>query len=249
MYVRRSICLVVALLAGLAVRAEPRMEPKPYVAPRDETVSGRAKEAVLALLRDDWNALDSSTGVINTFMGETTSLRWYLQIGPPFPDTWPPAKAASFTYYAYAEYNQPLRHGPSLYVSGPWARVTYQDGVAARKEIVSHTIGPAISGRHSEPWSRQQADHYRAVQENQPAHISNLLTWTGLPMESDPSALPIRKLYCQWAFNHRALASKHIMVRHQAFFDWLSCDRLSLKDIGYLRGGETPVTLRRQEMP
>lgn len=223
------------------------MEPKPYVVPKDETVSGLATEAVRAMLQDDWMKLDKRTGVINTFMGVTSSLEWYERISPPFPNIWPPIGANTFSYYAYAEYSQPLQHGPALYVSAPWARVTYENGAATYKQIVSNLIGPPISGRHSEMWSKQQADHYRAIQHNRPVHISNLLAWTSLPVDSDTSVLPIRKLYCQWAFDEKTLVSKHILTRHQAFFDWLSCSQLSLKDIGYQRGGDSPVNLLVRE--
>lgn len=210
------------------------MEIKPYVTPKDTSVSGMTTDAVRALWHTDWEKLDKNTGVRNRFMGVETLLQWYEKISPPFPNTWPPVKTIAYSYYGYAEYREPLQHGPSLYVSAPWARVTYKEGDAMEKEIIAESIGFPVAGRHSEVWTREQADHYLAVQANQPTHISTLLTWAEKPEEAEKSTLAIRKLYCQWTFDHKGLVSKYIQSNHQAYFDWLSCEKLSRKDIGYL---------------
>lgn len=214
--------------------AEPRMEFKPYVAPKDTSISGLTTDAVRALWLPEWEKLDRNTGVRNRFMGVETILQWYEKISLPFPDTWPPVETISYSYYGYAEYRELLQHGPSLYVSAPLARVKYKNGNALEMEMISESIGLPVSGRHSQMWAREQADHYRAVQANQPTLISTLLTWYEKQEEAEKSTLPIRKLYCQWTFDHKTLVYKYIQINHQAFFDWLSCEKLSRKDIGYL---------------
>jgi len=129
--------------------------------------SGLASKMALEALRDDWDKFDKSTGIeTQDLMAVTVHPQWVEQITPPFPNVWPPAKARTISYYAYAQYGVALSHGPTISYSAPWARVVRRDGSEPIKEIYRTSIGEVVWSRVSEMWSAEHARKYNEIQRS-----------------------------------------------------------------------------------
>ena len=180
------------------------------------------KRADLAtLLTDEWIKLDhTAVATKNFFTGEPETSDWYYQVKPPIPTHWPPQQERSVTYYAYAEYREFMRHGPSLSRSAPWAKVVLTEGMPAKTIILTGQIGPVIDQQVAwmvPPSVQEQQFQVRRDGEKQ---LSNFINWQSIP-DSQTEVKAIREYYCQWAKENGI--AKLIRNDNQAFFEWLSC--------------------------
>ncbi|GAB2920211.1 hypothetical protein GCM10027093_68660 [Paraburkholderia jirisanensis] len=176
---------------------------------------------VSVFLADDWEKFDKHVkNEPNVFTGTIQSIDWYLQITPPFPTYWPPRQTRSVVYYAYAEYQELLRHGPMLSRSAPWAKVVLNEGRPADKVILETRIGPVVHAEGSVPISGEQAQRKIQIIKDGEAHLSSFVSWKSIP-DDDAEVNAIKDYYCQWILTNRT--ADLIRDSHRAFFEWLSC--------------------------
>jgi hypothetical protein len=182
----------------------------------------------------DWNEFDKNTGQKSRdmFSKKEIELIWYIKITPPFPNVWPPQPQRSVTYYAYAEYQELLMHGPVLSRSAPWGKVVLKDGEAPKLKILAKSIGKVASGEGSRPLSPNQAKRLVQIREDGEKYIPIFLRWKELPPDTDPGIKTIRDYYCQWSRDN--LTSQLIKSNHTEFFEWLACPQLSPSDNGVI---------------
>jgi len=176
---------------------------------------------VRTLLAEDWAKFDKyAKDAPCIFSQEVWPVNWGVRVTPPFPTNWPPRQLRSVTYYAYAEYQVLLMHGPFLSRSTPWAKVVLNEGVPAKKVILATALGPAVHGEGSVPISRELALRKIQIIKDGEVLLSNFISWKAIP-EDETEVKAIKEYYCEWILtNHTADLIKD---NHRAFFEWLSC--------------------------
>jgi hypothetical protein len=176
---------------------------------------------VYAFLADDWSKFDKHVKDSPEWItGKMERIDWHLQVTPPFPTNWPPQQTRSVTYYAYAEYQEALRHGPILARSAPWAKVVLIEGMPANKVILADALGPEVNGEGSVPISRELADRKIQIIKDGEARLPDFVSWQAIPNDK-AEVIVIREYYCQWILTNRT--ADLIEESHRAFFQWLSC--------------------------
>ena len=174
------------------------------------------------MLDADWAKFDKHVGEMPDilFLGKMRSIDWYFVVTPPFPTNWPLQKRCSITYYAYAEYQRLLMHGPQLSRSAPWAKVVLTEGEVAEKVLLTKAIGPVVHGEGGVPISRKMANRELQIIKDGEAHLPNFMRWTEVPSDEAEVKI-IREYYCQWALTNGT--ADLIKGSHHGFFEWLSC--------------------------
>jgi hypothetical protein len=176
---------------------------------------------VYVFLADDWAKFDKHVkNEPDIFSGKVRSIDWYLQVTPPFPTYWPPQQTRSVTYYAYAEYQQLLMHGPMLSRSAPWATVVLSEGTPAKKVMLATVLGPVVHVEGSVPISSELAKRKVQIIKDGEVHLSDFVSWTSIPHDG-AEVKAIKEYYCQWILTNRT--ADLIKDSHRAFFEWLSC--------------------------
>jgi hypothetical protein len=176
---------------------------------------------LVPILEQDWTKFDIATvATKNFFTGQPETTHWYYQVTPPIPTYWPPQQKRSITYYAYAEYQEFMRHGPLLSRTAPWAKVVLNEGAAAENIVLAIKVGPVAHqyGSSLQPPSVQE----RMVQVRRDGEklLSSFVSWKAIP-DKQEEVNAIREYYCQWAQEDGT--AKLIQKDHQEFFEWLSC--------------------------
>lgn len=209
----------VALLA--ACTTPPFNEGKVFVGDRAIKLEELKSGDLFPFLAEDWAKFDKHVkDAPDFFSSKPRSIYWHLVITPPFPTYWPPRKPRSVTYYAYAQYQELYRHGPSLSRSAPWAKVVLTEGMPDNKLILAVAIGPAVHGEGSVLIGVQMANRKRQIIKDGEAYLSHFVTWTAIP-DDDAEVKAIREYYCEWALADRT--ADLIKDNHRIFFEWLSC--------------------------
>lgn len=236
---RMKIATILWVALGLTPSSHAEPHPREYTNPnakppkqRSPDGWGDTSEALMNVQRADWEKFDKRNPEATNLWGEKVIPLWKAQTTPPFPNAWPPNDRRVVTYYAYATYEVARQHGVSLTFSAPWASIVVAQGQAPVLQRLSETIGPTIHGRHSWPSTRERMDMLIKLQEAGEAQVDTLLNWTALPEDSERSVQTIKRYYCQWQFNHPALASKYVKQHHEAFFTWLSCPSFQYDELG-----------------
>lgn len=172
-------------------------------------------------LAEDWAKFNKHVkDAPDRLSGKVWPINWHMQISPPFPTNWPPRKNRSVTYYAYAEYQELLIHGPALSRSAPWVKVILSEGMSADKVILASALGPAIHGEGSVPISGAQAARKIQIIGDGEAHLADFIAWKSIPAD-EGVVIAIKNYYCQWILTNRT--ADLIKEDHRAFFEWLSC--------------------------
>lgn len=211
--------------------------PSKQSSQRNADISHLTEEVARESVISDWQKFDRSTHVVGIvpavevdYPMEGSGI-WYARMTPPFPDVWPPKKKRSFSYYAYAEAHELLMHGPREFHSAPWAKVVLTDGESPKKELLSQSIiYAAVPFNVMRRTSPSQADRLAQIENDGEASLPTLLSWTGLPTETDDTTKVIKEYYCQWTLEHEAWVTKYIRDNHKEFFKWLSCPKLAPGD-------------------
>ncbi|WP_193097922.1 hypothetical protein [Burkholderia sp. Z1] len=226
--ISRSFSLVTVLLLT-ACAARPAATGEFFVGDHPVKVEALKRSDVYALLVGDWERFDTHVKDAPDFMtGKTWPVNWYLRVTPPFPTSWPPQQFRSVTYYAYAEYQELFRHGPTLSRSAPWAKVTLNEGRPATEVILSTRIGPVVSGEGSVPITQAQAERKKQIVETGESYLSDFVSWQAIP-DNETEVKAIRQYYCQWILTNRT--ADLIENNHRAFFEWLSCPPRTLTPV------------------
>lgn len=206
-------------------------------------VSHLTSDVARDLLQSDWERLDKNAHAQPSpgIFGESNSSpnpppQWNeLELTPPLPNTWPPTKVRSVSYYAYGQFQDAAFHGPTLTFSAPWARVILVDGRSPSKQILRDVIGPAIGGRASRPLSPDEWKRLSKIYQDGAEELPALLSWTELPVGPDKSVMAIRRYYCRWIADESPLVSEYIKPNHREFFSWLRCDKLHTDEYGIFK--------------
>ncbi|MBV8619490.1 MAG: hypothetical protein JOY84_11560 [Curvibacter sp.] len=215
LFLRTILVLLIAFAAGSVVAEDFYINARPV---KIEEIRGGD---IRAFLTDDWAKFEKYAGEVSDMMsGKSVLVYWYMQITPPLPTNWPPQEHRSVTYYAYAEYQELLRHGPSLHRSAPWAKVVLNEGVPANKEMLAVAIGPAVHGEGSVLISPEMAHRKIQIIQDGEMHLSSFVSWKKIP-DDEIEIKAIREYYCQWALTNRT--AELVKNNHRAYFEWLSC--------------------------
>ena len=184
-----------------------------------------SSDAAAKVVESEWRSLNKATGVESDFMGKQSRPDWGETLSLPFPTAWPPQSDMGFAYYVFGSYYTPMRHGPTVYQSAPWAKVVLRRDGAQQKTLLRTSIGPAIEARGSRPLTGEQGAQYSSIQALGNASMQFLFAWKELPEEGNWPAADVRRLYCQWSLDNRTLYEGYIKNNHLEFDKWLSCDR------------------------
>lgn len=217
----RVVGVVLAAWVGVANAEEAIDDGQFYFGDQAVKIADLKRRDVYAFLAGDWAKFDKhATDTVEMFTGKKVSIDWRPVITPPFPTTWPPQQPRSIAYYAYAEYQEAMMHGPVISRSAPWAKVVLNEGEPAKKVLLAADIGPVVHGEGSVPISQQQASRKIQIIKDGEAHLANFVRWAAIP-DDEAEVKAIREYYCQWALTDRTAAL--IKDDHKAFFEWLSC--------------------------
>lgn len=219
LFLRLLSLTVIELLTACATR--PVVEGQFFFGSRPIKVEELIRNDVYAFLAEDWAKFDKHVmDAPDMISGKVWPIDWYLQVTPPFPTNWPPQQLRSVTYYAYAEYQRLLMHGPVQSRSAPWAKVVLNEGMPANKAILATALGPVAHGEASVPIGKELGSRKIQIIKDGEAHLSNFVSWKAIP-DDKAEVKAIREYYCQWALTNRT--ADQIKDNHRAFFEWLSC--------------------------
>lgn len=173
-------------------------------------------ESIKPILEENWKEL---VRIVPPFHPPMQTEMWNYRITIPFPQSWPPRPENALVYYAFPSGKDFGRLVDAELVGAPWARITMHAGLPLQVELVEKKI-IKVGIQGVRPLRQEEKEVYD-LEGTVKAYISEL---KAPPDESDPGAKQLRRFYCTW-ISHNGVLAEQILRDHEAFFDWLACNK------------------------